>query len=134
MKKHFPNKTIRKIEELLEETEEIKLVAANGTPIPYEGWVELEMQLLSDGTDRKESIQVPFLVTKETLDLPIIGLNVICELTRDNFGLTNGGNTHAINQLKQSFPVLSSDQDCLSLIKVMKNSGDNDYICAVKAS
>ena len=134
MKKHFPNKTIRKIEELLEETEEIKLVAANGTPIPYEGWVELEMQLLSDGTDRKESIQVPFLVTKETLDLPIIGLNVICELTRDNFGLTNGGNRHAINQLKQSFPVLSSDQDCLSLIKVMKNSGDNDYICAVKAS
>ena len=92
------------------------------------------MQLLSDGTDRKESIQVPFLVTKEALDLPIIGFNVICELTRDNFGLTNCGNTHAINQLKQSFPVLSSDQDCLSLIKVMKNSGDNDYICAVKGS
>ena len=37
VKKHFPNKTIRKIEELLDETEEIKLVAANGTPIPYEG-------------------------------------------------------------------------------------------------
>ena len=134
VKKHFPTKTIRKIEELLEETEEIKLVAANGTPIPYEGWIELEMKLLSDSIDGKESIQVPFLVTKETLDLPIIGFNVICELTRDNFGFTNGGNAHAINQLKQSFPILSSDQDCLSLIKVIQSSSDNDYICAVKTS
>eukprot|EP00112_Aurelia_sp_Birch-Aquarium-sp1_P014489 Seg3131.4 transcript_id=Seg3131.4/GoldUCD/mRNA.D3Y31 product="hypothetical protein" protein_id=Seg3131.4/GoldUCD/D3Y31 len=134
VKRYFPTKTIRKIEGLLEETEEIKLVAANGTPIPYEGWIELEMQLSSGSTDKKESIQVPFLVTKETLDLPIIGFNVICELTKDNFGLTNGVNTHTIDQLKQSFPILSNDQDCLSLIKVMKNSTDNDYICAVKTS
>ena len=31
----FSNKKVRKIKEWLDETEEIKLVASNGTPFPY---------------------------------------------------------------------------------------------------
>ena len=132
--KNFPTKPIKEIKELLEGTDEMKLVAANGTPIPYEGWVELEMQLLSDSMDAKKSIVVPFLVTKEALDLPIIGFNVICELTRNSQGITHEDDKHVINQLKRSIPALSSSQDCSTLMAIMNDCNENDYMCAVKTS
>ncbi|CAB4044519.1 Hypothetical predicted protein, partial [Paramuricea clavata] len=52
----------------------LNLTAANGTPIPYKGWVEARFRLNRE--DEKE-VTVPFLVTPEQLEQPIIGYNVI---------------------------------------------------------
>ena len=81
VKSNFPSKQIRKIEELLQAEDEVKLYAANGTAIRYEGFIELELELMSDKLTNKRVV-VPFLVTTDALDLPIVGFNVICELTR----------------------------------------------------
>ena len=45
---HFPKKPVRKIEELIQKEGNVTLVAANGTPIPYDGWIELKLDLMSD--------------------------------------------------------------------------------------
>jgi hypothetical protein len=69
-----PIKQIRSLSELVET--DLKLKAANGTVIPYIGWVELAFTLSSKNTQ----MRVPFLVTTETIEYPIIGYNVIEEI------------------------------------------------------
>ena len=46
--------------------------AANGTDLPYEGWVD----------DFDHTVKVPFLIAKDSLDMPIVGYNVIEEITK----------------------------------------------------
>ena len=64
---------IRDISEFLGADSRLNLTAANGTPIPYKGWVEARFRLNQE--DEKE-VTVPFLVTHERLEQPIIGYNV----------------------------------------------------------
>ncbi|CAB4037594.1 Retrovirus-related Pol poly from transposon, partial [Paramuricea clavata] len=69
--KTFPNIPIRDVSELLECG--LTLTAANGSKIPYVGWVELKFQV----QDSANEVSVPFLVTRENLELPLVGFNVI---------------------------------------------------------
>ena len=69
---------IRDIAELLG-MDGLKLKAANGTDLPYEGWVELTFNLIEDDSDH--TVTVPFLIAKDFLDMPIVGFNVIEEIT-----------------------------------------------------
>ena len=65
---------------------ELGLKTANGTSLPYEGWVEVDCKLI--GTDHDYGVKIPFLVSKDVLDLSIIGYNVIEKITQssvDNF-------------------------------------------------
>lgn len=57
------------------------LSAANGTKIPYEGWIGVEFSLLAN---KDSEILVPLLVTTNLLAKPIIGFNVIKELAQIN--------------------------------------------------
>ncbi len=67
------------VEELLG-VNELELKAANGTALPYCGWTEIDFSLL--GTNSDYGLKIPFLVSKVALDLPIVGYNVIEEITR----------------------------------------------------
>ena len=58
----------------------LELKAANGTDLPYEGWVELTFNLIENGSDHP--FTVPFLIAKDFLDMPIVGFNVIKEITK----------------------------------------------------
>ena len=73
----FEKPYIRTISELLDDSDNLKLTAANGSAIPLDGWVKVEFSLMSDETSKK--IQVPLLVTSDSLDYPIIGYNVTDE-------------------------------------------------------
>ena len=50
--------------------------------MPYIGWAELNFRLSSSEIDLK----VPFLVTEQCLDSPLIGFNVIEEIVKDSKG------------------------------------------------
>ncbi|CAB3994835.1 Hypothetical predicted protein, partial [Paramuricea clavata] len=76
----LPDLPIRNTESLFNDGTELDLKTANGTPMPYEGFVVVEFKLETSSTDR--TIMVPMLVTHETLDYPIIGYNVIEELVK----------------------------------------------------
>ena len=74
--KHLVNSLFeRPILELLDDSDNLKVTAANGSAIPYDSWVEVRFPLMFDETSKK--IQVPLLVTSDTLNYPIIGYNVI---------------------------------------------------------
>ena len=75
----LPGCDIRDIAELLG-MDGLKLKAANGTDLPYEGWVELTFNLIEDDSDH--TVTVPFLIAKDFLDMPIVGFNVIEEIPK----------------------------------------------------
>ena len=88
----------------MNESDNLKLTAANGSAIPYDGWVEVEFSLMSD--ERSKKIQVPLLVKSDSLDYPIIEHNVIDEFVTQqsdcnvpmvqSFNNTQPENVHAL--------------------------------------
>ena len=79
LKQCLPGCDIRDIAELVG-MDGLELKAANGTDLPYEGWVELTFNLIEDDSDH--TVTVPFLIAKDFLDMPIVGFNVIEEITK----------------------------------------------------
>lgn len=80
-KKYLPNAEVRPVKELLEDGA-LELSAANGTSIPYEGWIETEFSLCKNAVAGMSgrTIQVPILIARSDIERPIIGFNVIEEL------------------------------------------------------
>ena len=70
---------LRVVNELLND-KGLDLKAANGTEMPYEGWIEVSFKLMT--SDDKHGMSVPFLISTEAMDHPIIGYNVIEEIVK----------------------------------------------------
>ena len=62
LKQQLPDLKVRDINELLGTDADLQLTAANGTAIPYKGWVEARFRLNSE---EEKEVTVPFLVTEE---------------------------------------------------------------------
>ena len=71
---HLPSYSVRSLQELLET--DLKVYAANGQTIPYDGWVELTVNLAGND-DPNLIVQAPFLVSKCPLHQPLVGANVL---------------------------------------------------------
>ena len=71
LRNRFPGMKLRNISELIDC--ELDLTAANGTSIPYTGFVEFTFTL----KNRQDPILVPFLVTTNDISMPLVGYNVI---------------------------------------------------------
>ena len=54
--------------------------AANGTDLPHKVRVEMTFNLIEDDFDH--TVKVPFLIAKDSLDMPIVGFNVTEEITK----------------------------------------------------
>lgn len=75
----IPTHPVRPLQELLDPGENLDLYAANGESIPYDGWVELTVNI--EGNDNPNlTIQVPFLVSQLRLPQPLLGANVLQEM------------------------------------------------------
>ena len=96
---------IRGIDELLE-GQPLHLATANGTPLPYEGWVEVPFQL----TSASKCVHVPFLVSRDEMDSPIIGYNVIEEVIRTSPGDNPGAHASALDALASSLQDLPREE------------------------
>ena len=114
---------IRDINELLGVDSDLKL---NGITIPYKGWVEAKFRL--DGEKEKE-VTVPFLVTEEHLDQPIIGYNVIELLVKDNDNRSK--NPSLVHSLTSSFENLK-EEHAKQLVNLIEMN-DSDFLCEVKS-
>ncbi len=114
---------IKNVEELLGVQNSVELKAANGTPIPYCGWVELSVRL----DETQPDILVPFLVTKENIGPPIIGFNVIELIIKE---ATLNSNETFVQSIKKSFDTCKGEnvQALIDLISV----NEPDYFCEVK--
>lgn len=74
--RYLPDTRLRDISEILDITETLNIVAANGKSMPYAGWVEMTFRLASQGAPTTEEVIVPTLVMKDSIALPLIGSNV----------------------------------------------------------
>lgn len=84
-RKYLPDVEVRPVQELLDDGV-LDLAAANGTDIPYEGWMGVEFTLSKNAVSgmSDEPVLVPILVATSDLERPLIGFNVIEELARTN--------------------------------------------------
>ena len=124
----LPKLKIRDISELLGVDSGLNLTAANGTSIPYKGWIEIKFRLNRE--DEKE-VTVPFLVTPEQLQQPIIGYNVI-ELfvqSEDNNSL---GSSTTVQSITASFNNVG-EENAEQLVNLIY-SKDEGFLCPVKTS
>ena len=74
LKQICPEAKVQNISTLLNSN--LRLTAANGLEIPFRGWKKLSFQLENNDT----ILLVPFLVTNDSMEMPLIGYNVIKEL------------------------------------------------------
>ena len=79
VKKNFPDKTLHSVDNFLQ-NDNLQVRAANSTEIPYEGVILLEFSLKSD----VQGFTVPFLVTSQPINEPILGYNVIENVVKDD--------------------------------------------------
>ena len=79
--KNFLGVVVKDISELLDT--KLNLTAANCSEMRYIGWVELNFRLSSC----THELKVPFLVTEQCLDSPLIGFNVIEEIIKGSNGV-----------------------------------------------
>lgn len=78
IKKYFQNRSVRPLDELVEDSKSFKVCWGDKSVIPYCGWIELTFKLLDSST----SISVPFLVVNQHISNVIVGTNVIDEITK----------------------------------------------------
>ena len=122
MQGKFPDLLVKDIHEVLEVGSDLKLEAANGTQIPYNGWVGVSFKLPDETATE---ITVPFLVTKEQLDCPIIGYNVIELFVKDNCP------EQVLPAIEKSFS--QKNTDASALINFI-NSNTSNSLCTVRTS
>eukprot|EP00794_Sanderia_malayensis_P006740 gene6740-7500_t len=73
----FPDTKISDVSNILGVSQTLDLTTANGSDLPYVGFVTLVFALPGASTD---TIQVPFLVTEHDMENVIVGFNVVEEL------------------------------------------------------
>ena len=69
--KALPNVRIQPLESLLSE-QPLQISAANGTDVPLDGWVDVELQVCSENYGHV-NIQVPLLISRNSLNCPLLG-------------------------------------------------------------
>jgi len=125
LEQNIPETQIQDLQLLLEI--DIDLRAANGTVIPYEGWIELTFRLFDKNPNCV--LTVPFLVISSNLDSPLIGYNVIEEVVKMKSDSLEDDSLS--NSLTNSF-VGVTNQTAETLVNFFQSSSSSE-LCPVKS-
>ena len=96
--------------------------ATNGSEIPYKGWTEVRFL----GTPQSQDLIVPFLLSPETADYPLLGYNVIEESVKLDPDVA------CTELLCKSFSTIADDQ-LESLINFIKSKHSDTEVCSVRS-
>ena len=127
---YLPSLKTRKIEELLGEEAGLNLVGANGGPIPFDGWVEVQFQLTS-GAQSSTPLTVPLLVARDDLEYPIIGYNVIEEVIKspDQMG---GESIESLREIMSSAFSEVKQESVTALVDLVQSAGV-ERLCVLRS-
>ena len=103
IEKYFMYLEIKNISELSDPNDDLDFLAANGTAIPYKGWVEIDLNIDPTRENSEAQIHVPFLFTSETLVYPIVRYNVIQEIIDMDSEESRANSSNIVDCLKASF-------------------------------
>lgn len=106
---HLPGVPLRDITELTDPHDPLQLEAANGTEMPYVGWLEVLFQLT--GSDNEWLIPVLVLKGKQQ-QCPIIGFNVIEHIVLHSQGdqVEHRDKEELVKAVKVAFPHLRKNK------------------------
>ena len=130
LREHLPSSKLRSIEELLGEEAGLNLIGANGGPIPFEGWVEVQFQLASN-TQLSTPLTVPLLVARDELEYPIIGYNVIEEVIKSPDQMT-GENTDSLEEIMGSAFSEVKQESVTALVDLVQ-SASSERLCVLRS-
>lgn len=123
VKKALPNVTIQPLESLLAD-HPLKITAANGTDVPYDGWIEVLLKLVSDKYG-SVSLYVPMLVSQEPLSSPLLGFNVIQEIIMGNSDQTDV--ISLVGLLSEALKIQKSNAESLvSVVHAMPHQEESE--------
>ncbi|CAJ1087323.1 unnamed protein product [Xyrichtys novacula] len=127
---HLPHTVVRPVSELLDD-ETLTVFAANDTPIPYIGWIEVSFRLNSDLSQMSE-LQVPILVSSDPAVAgdPIIGYNVIEVIVNQREVKTKGGRKQLAHYVSKAFKI--TVQTTHSVVKLVQNSSEDSETGVVR--
>ena len=127
---NLPTVESRQMEELLSD-KGLDLKAANGSEIPYEGWTEISFKLATSGN--KHGMAVPFLISTDPLDYPIIGYNVIEEIVKNPGSDTFDSHEETlVSTLGSSLPN-AKQENVKALINLIRTTTPSE-LCSVKVT
>ena len=72
---HYPDTTVKSMNDILDDCDSFRVQWGNTSDIPFCGWVDINVSV--PGSDSKDEIKVPFLITTDVIDHPILGFNAI---------------------------------------------------------
>ena len=119
---NLPTAPVRPLSELVEHERNLDLRAANGTTIPFEGWVEIQLQMKAPQIHTP--VTFPALITKNWLQHPILGYNVIEGVVQhagDDASRVLGG---AVRKLQQ--------RNAHRLVQLIQTN-DPEELCSLKS-
>lgn len=121
--RHLPHTVIRPISDILGE-EKLELLAANDTPIPYMGWIEVSFRLEDDPFNTSR-LRVPILVSSDSAVAtdPIIGYNVIGAIVNRNEVKTKRGKRQLAHQVGRAFEV--TVKTAQRVVKLLQDSAED---------
>ncbi len=127
--KYIPEVKFKDISEATEAPDGLQLVAANGTGMPYVGWVEITFKLASP-VDSVKYLVIPVLVLKDQrLSKPIIGYNVIEQVMRQSEASEDNevgkGRLHKI--VKYAFPGMKKHK-IQTFINLVTTENPGEYL------
>ena len=126
---NLPTAERREINELLDKGLDLK--AANGSEIPYEGWIEVSFKLAT--SDDKHGMSVPFLISTDPLDHPIVGYNVIEEIVKNpDSHFRNSHEETLVSALNSSLPN-AKQENVEALINLIRTTTPSE-LCSVKVT
>ena len=129
VRKFYPGTHVRNIAELLG-MGGLDLKTANGTDLPYKGWVELTFSLAEKNSQR--SLQVPLLVAKDSLDMPIVGFNVIEEITKQPVDCASAGVGESVVDALSSSLTGVEKEKVEALVNLIKTESAQE-LCSIKS-
>lgn len=120
---------VHPLEELLGDND-LDLKSANGSSIPYEGYVEVQFKLWNSAVERE--VIVPLLVARDHLDYPIIGYNVIEEVLKYQENVNPSVSEQIITSLTASLPSVKPE-NILALVQFIQSNAASE-LCSVKTT
>ena len=120
----FPEKELKDVSELL--GHELFLTVANNTRLDFLGYVEIVFKL----ADGAKPVLVPFLVTEEVMDMPLVGSNAIEEIVKKE---ASECEESIVEMVKGSFEVTEKNaKSIVNLIQKKAERSENETLGEVK--
>ena len=123
---YWPSARLKDVSEIIDSPDNLILTAANGTEMPYLGWIEVSFQLATE-TEWAEELIIPVLVMKgRHRSHPIIGFNVIehiltkTERNRQYYAVRKAFPNLKRNKVKAFIQAVSADQVSEYVVKTSR--------------